>query len=120
MAEPTAASELVPTLRVRVVGDTVTFDLTVANGGEAPVTLSFATSQRYDFVVRDGAGAEVWRWSSERMFTQAMSAETVPVGGMLEYHETWQAPSPGEYGVEGRLESTDHPVELRVEFEVPA
>jgi len=120
MAEPTSASELVPTLRVRVAGDTVAFDLTVANGGETAVTLTFATSQRYDFVVRDGTGAEVWRWSGERMFAQAMSEEAVPAGGVLEYHEVWRAPSPGGYGVEARLESTDHPVVLQAEFEVPA
>lgn len=120
MTEPSNASELVPTLRVRVAGDTVSFDLAVANAGDAPVTLSFATSQRYDFVVRDGSGAEVWRWSADRMFAQARSEESVAAGTVLEYAETWQAPGPGDYRVEARLESSDHPVRLQAEFEVPA
>jgi hypothetical protein len=120
MAEPSDATGLVPTLRVHVAGDTVSFDLSVANGGDAPVTLTFATSQRYDFVVVDASGTEVWRWSADRMFTQAISESTVPPGGVVEYHERWRTAAPGAYRVEGRLVSTDHPLELRAEFEVPA
>jgi hypothetical protein len=120
MTEPAGAGALVPTLRVRVAGDSVSFDLAVANGAESAVVLSFATSQRYDFVVRDAAGAEVWRWSADRMFTQVLSEETVPAGGLLEYHGTWRADSPGSYRVEARLESSDHPLSLLAEIEVPA
>jgi len=120
MTQPSRASEPVPTLRVRVAGDTVSFDLTVANAGDTSVTLSFATSQRYDFVVLDASGAEAWRWSADRMFAQALSEEAVSAGGVLEYHETWQASLPGVYRVEARLESTDHPLSLVAEFEVPA
>ncbi len=120
MAEPTDSTALVPTLRVRVVVDTVFFDLVVANAGEAPLTLSFATSQRYDFGVVDESGAEIWRWSTDRMFGQALSEESVPAGGVLEYHEMWLTRSRGRFRAEAWLVSTDHPLELQTDFEVPA
>jgi len=120
VAEPSDGVELVPTLRVRVVVDTVFFDLVVANGGTEVATLAFGTSQRYDFVVRDESGAEVWRWSADRMFGQAVSEASVPVGGVLEYHESWVTAARGRYRAEARLVSTDHPLALETEFEVPA
>jgi len=111
---------LVPTLRVRVSGDTVALALTVANAGREGVRLSFGTAQRYDFAVRNEAGVEVWRWSAERMFGQVAGEEEVPSGGVLEYHEAWVARAAGRYRVVARLESSDHPLELESEFEVPA
>lgn len=120
MAEPSEVTGLVPTLRVRVVVDTVFFDLVVANAGEAPMTLSFATSQRYDFRVLDETGTEVWRWSADRVFGQALSEESVPAGGVLEYHEMWLTTMRGRFRAGAWLVSTDHPLELQTEFEVPA
>ena len=114
------AAGLVPTLRVRVSRDTVALALTVANPGRAGVRLSFGTAQRYDFVVLDESGVEVWRWSAERMFGQVAGEEEVPSGGVLEYHEAWVARTAGRYRVVARLESSDHPLELESEFEVPA
>lgn len=118
MAESPDVPPLVPTLRVRVAGDTVTLELTVANGGREPVVLTYGTSQRYDFAVRDAAGAEVWRWSADRMFAQSVTEEAVPAGGTVEYREVWVAAGRGVYRVVASLTATDHPVELEAEFEV--
>jgi hypothetical protein len=120
MAEPSDATGLVPTLRVRVAGDTVSFDLSVANGGDAPVTLTFATSQRYDFVVVDESGAEVWRWSADRMFGQALSEVALPVRGVLAYHGSWYPKTRGRFRAVARLMSTNHPIRIEAEFEEPA
>src|SRR5687768_11016434 len=68
---PAAQSELVSSLRVET-GDTVVLTLQVTNPTAAPVPFTFSSGQTYDFIVRPaGAGAEVWRWSGDRGFTQA-------------------------------------------------
>jgi hypothetical protein len=120
MTESPDTVALVPTLRVRVAGDTVTLDFRVANGGGSPVKLTYGTSQRYDFVVVDEAGAEVWRWSAERMFAQAVTEETLAAGAAVEYREVWVAPKRGRYRAVASLVSLDHGIGLETEFEVPA
>lgn len=101
-------------------GDAVGLDLAVANADTVAVRVTFSSSQRYDFAVLDEAGDEVWRWSAERMFTQAITEEVVPAGAVLEYHEEWPDAVAGRYRVVARFESIDHPLELAADFEVPA
>ena len=120
LSEAPQSTVLVPTLRVTVTGGAVALDLIVANAGAEPVVLTFGTSQRYDFVVLGEDGAEVWRWSADRMFTQAVAEEEVPAGAALEYHEAWPQAGPGRFRVVATVESIDHPLELTAEFEVPA
>jgi hypothetical protein len=108
---------LSPTLAVRVAGDTVTFVLQVANGSPSPVELDFASGQRYDFIVRNTAGAEVWRWSADQGFVQMLGTETLAAGGVLEYEAQWLATGrQGEYEAVGVLASTNHAIELTTPF----
>ena len=57
-----------PTARARLV---------VRNGTEIPVEFDVATSQRFDFIVRDALGQEVLRWSDGRAFAQVLGRETL-------------------------------------------
>ena len=70
-------------------GEPVRFTLTVTNTGAAPVTVTRSSGQRYDFIVRSADGAEVWRWSRGRFFTQALEEETIGPGRSLTFAETW-------------------------------
>ena len=63
----------------------VTLTLTVTNRSQAPVVLTFPTEQRFDVVVRDAAGRDVWRWATGRMFAQMIGRETLPPSGTLVY-----------------------------------
>jgi hypothetical protein len=49
-----------------------------------PVVLEWFSLQRYDFVITDGTGAEVYRWSAGRAFPQIASNQ--PVDGT----ERWE------------------------------
>jgi hypothetical protein len=110
---------LVPTLAVVVAGDSVRFTFRVANAGAAAVDLTFGSGQRFDIVVSDGAGSEVWRWSEDRMFTQAVSEERVEAGSALEYEARWDPSGrEGVYRAVARLVSSDQPLELDTEFEL--
>jgi hypothetical protein len=118
---PGADPDLVASMDIRVAGDTVQFGLHVTNTSADPVVAEFTSGQRYDFVVRTAAGEVVWRWSDEMGFTQALGTETVESGGWLQYRESWAAGGrSGRYIAEARLVSSNRPIELRMEFELPA
>ena len=115
----TGRPAVVPSLAVRVLGDTVDFTLEVRNASGVALEVEFATAQRYDFEVRDATGAVVWQWSADQMFGQALGQETVAVGDSLVYRERWvTAGRSGAYRAVARLTSTSHPVELETEFVV--
>ena len=101
-------------------GEPITLTLRVGNETDAPIVLTFRTAQRFDVVVSDAAGRDVWRWATGRMFAQAMGRETIPPSGALVYTARIETKlAPGAYlatGVvtaqEGRLTAS---VALRVE-----
>lgn len=67
-------------------GEPVELTLQVVNRGPRPVTLQFRDSQRYDFLIRNAQGQEVWRWSANQMFARMLGQETLsPDGGNLTY-----------------------------------
>jgi len=50
--------------------------LMVTNTGNNTERIDLRSGQRYDFIVsRDGR--EVWRWSADKMFTQALTTITL-------------------------------------------
>ncbi len=78
-------------------GETIQVTLQVANPTAEPVTLTFATSQRFDLAIEDERGQELWRWSRGRLFLQVLGEETIhPEGRPLTYDA--EAPAPGEPG----------------------
>ena len=115
------AGPLVVTLQTDAAPDSVRFTLQVTNSSGEPVTLRFSSGQSYDFSVRDGA-AEVWRWSGDMMFTQALRAETLAPGETRSWSEAWR-PAAALRGhtltATARLASTSHPVERTQTFRLP-
>jgi hypothetical protein len=102
----------------------VTFTIAVDNPTNAPVTLTFPSGQIYDLAVSAG-DAEVWRWSADRAFTQALSERSFPPGLTLLGRETWNwvdnggSPLPsGTYRVVGAVASSPpqsgNPVEVEL------
>lgn len=121
MPSPSAPRQLVSSLSVQTRADTVLFALRVTNPHDAPVPVVFPTGQTYDFAVRDAAGREVWRWSAERGFTQAVQTRPIAPAATWEFGERWVRPAglTGELTATGRLTSTSHPVEHTSAFRVP-
>jgi Intracellular proteinase inhibitor len=75
----------------------------------SPLTLSFASGQEFDFVLKDNLGAELWKWSATATFIQSTHQRTVTD----EWSETVQIPwpttpdgkllQPGDYTVEATV-----------------
>jgi hypothetical protein len=100
-------------------GEPIALTLGVRNPTDLAVTLRFATGQRYDFVIESAAGAEVWRWSAERAFTQVLGEQIVPPGWELNYNETFAGRlAPGTYRVRGIVPSMGDTLEARAEVVV--
>ena len=74
-------------------GEPLELTLEVVNRSPRPVTLQFRDSQRYDFLIRNAQGQEVWRWSAGQMFAQILGEETLaPDGENLTYRTVKQLP----------------------------
>lgn len=112
---------LLPSVQATSLGDSVNFVLQVTNTTESAIGLSYPTGQSFDFVVSDATGAEVWRWSADRMFTQAVREEEIAAGETITFSAVWPvAGRPrGEYVVTGTLEVAGRSVEQRTGFRLP-
>ena len=88
------------------LGEEVKISVTVTNKGLTPVELIFTSAQRYDFIVLKD-GAEVWRWSNNKMFAMVLESLLLKTGENQTYKETWKpkAITPSEYEVMGTVTS---------------
>ena len=98
--------------------------LVVFNFGEHPVTFHFTSSQRFDFVIRNSDGKEMYRWSDGRGFLTVMGSETLN-NDMLKYNVripldlgNLEHYPDGLYTLEGILTSYDKPMKGTVTFQV--
>jgi hypothetical protein len=92
-------------LDVSTGADRVSFTFVVTNRGSEPVELTFPSGQVADVVV-SADGDTVWRWSGDRMFTQALRTRTLAPGESVSDTMTWDAPPSGEYIAEASLSTT--------------
>lgn len=111
---------LASSVEIEVRPDTVRLVLHVTNPSNQPVRLEFNSGQRYDFAIRTAGGADVWTWSADKLFAQAVGTETIAPGATLDYAETW-APGnrKGSFVAIARLASTSHPISEQAAFQVP-
>ena len=104
------------TLNVTVDEDVV-FVFHVVNTGPEPVDLTFRSGQSADVSVYAEDDELVWRWSSDKMFTQAIETETLEPEQTLERVYTWENPPSGDYTAVAALEA-DVEVDARTEVSV--
>jgi hypothetical protein len=97
-------------------GEPLELTLEVVNRNPRPVTLGFRTSQRYDLLIQNAQGQEVWRWSAERMFAQMLGQEVLsPNGGKLTYHVVMRENIPrGSYTAIGVVPAVDAQLSARL------
>ena len=59
------------------VSEPIIMTVKIFNYTEEDIVFYFNTSQRYDFIIEDEEGNEVWRWSQDMMFTMALGEKTL-------------------------------------------
>ena len=94
------------------VGEPIKMTLKVFNYTEKDTIFQFNTSQRYDFIIEDEQGNEIWRWSLEMMFAMVLGEETLgPTNTEITYTAEYKDKlSPGYYKVTGIFVVTDRPM----------
>ena len=116
---PDDGSPLATSLGVSV-GREVRLAFHITNATSKLVELRFDNGQTHDFAVLDSVGREVWRWSTGRMFTQALQNKPLASGETLSFEDRWEAADRhGRFTAVATLASGNFPVERRIEFEVP-
>lgn len=113
------ATKIDSRLDVTVAPREVHFALKVSNIGDKHIEVAFPNGQSHDIVVVDSVGREVWRWSDSRMFTQGVQDKQLGTGESIEVAETWKNAAPGKYTAIATLNSTNYPVEERMDFVLP-
>ena len=112
--------KLATLLQVKVGRDGVDFALDITNEAKKHVEVTFPNGQTHEFVVVDSIGREVWRWSTSRLFTQAVQNKLLSPGESLRIAERWERPTiHGKYTAIATLNSTNYPVQERVQFVLP-
>lgn len=102
------------------VGGAVSLSLHVTNLADHSLELDFPNGQTHDFVVLDSTGAELWRWSKGRMFTQALQNKLLSSSETVTYQEQWNPRGKeGDFTLVAILRSSNYPVEERVRFTIP-
>lgn len=80
LSQPEVAFTLTLDQSVYEVGKAATARLTLRNSSPRPLILDFSSSQRYDIVIRDDSGKEVFRSSAARTYLQVLGREEIAQG----------------------------------------
>jgi hypothetical protein len=113
------SNELPAKLAVRV-DSVVNLTFTVLNPSKDPIKVEHSSGQKYDFVAIDSAtGLAAWRWSADKSFLGALTAESVPGEAALTFVERWKPARKGLYLIRGFLVSTSHRSEAYTTIVVP-
>ena len=94
------------------VGEPIIMTLKIFNYTEEDIVFQFNSAQRYDFIIEDEEGNEVWRWSEGRMFAQMLGEKILgPTNTEVIYTAEYKDRlNPGYYKITGVLVVKDRPM----------
>lgn len=72
--------------------DGIAMKETITNVGTTDVTIIHPSGQKYDFILLDANRREIFRWSKDRMFTQANTETVLKPGAKVEFMEILKFP----------------------------
>ncbi len=110
---------LASSLEVEVRADSVRLALHVTNTADRAMRLDFPSGQRYDFAVHTPDGRELWRWSADRAFTQAVGSEVLEAQGTVTYRASWAPPvRDGDLIAVAELVASNAPLRRETRFQL--
>ncbi|MFZ3589196.1 BsuPI-related putative proteinase inhibitor [Bacillus sp. DJP31] len=91
-----------------------TFQMTFTNNSEEVADLTFSSGQKFEVVVSDNAGDEVYRYSDGKMFTMALVMQKLEAGDKLTFQDEWDYTKEGKKVEAGdyRVVATVIPIEI--------
>jgi hypothetical protein len=104
-------------------GEPVTWTLEVINAGVEAVTLTFASAQRGDIVLREeGKKSPTYRWSADRFFAEVIKEERLRPNDEKRYsldEKALDVPA-GKYELEATLKASPTPDPVRRDIKIEA
>ncbi|WP_353856153.1 BsuPI-related putative proteinase inhibitor [Bacillus sp. Bos-x628] len=96
MGEKTAVLTIDPVQK----GASVQFQMSLKNRSDHDIEFTFNTSQKFELRVYDENGNEKYRYSKDRMFTQAIQSFVLKANETYDFQDTWSSGvEPGTYEV---------------------
>ena len=94
------------------VGEPIMMTLKIFNYTEEDIVFQFNSAQRYDFILEEEEGNEIWCWSEERMFAMVLGEETLePTNPEIIYTVEYKGKlSAGYYKVTGIFVAREKPM----------
>jgi hypothetical protein len=83
--------------------------ITLTNTADEDVRLTFTSGQKYEIVIENQAGQEVYRYSIDKSFIMALQNVEIKAGDEITWQETWDYLQTGE-----RIPSGDYVVKVDV------
>lgn len=81
-------------------GTSVQFNMSLKNESNQDIEFTFNTSQKFELIVYDENGNEKYRYSKDRMFTQAIQSFVLKTKETYDFQDTWsKGVKPGTYEV---------------------
>ncbi len=101
-------------------GKIITIKLKVFNYSAETINFYFNSSQRYDFIIENDEGNEIWCWSEGRIFAQMLGEEILgPSNPEVIYTAEYKGKlSPGYYKVTGIFVAQEKPMSGSIVIEV--
>jgi len=102
------------------IGTPIEMALKIFNYTDEDVTFNFNTSQRYDFIIEDEKGKEIWCWSKGYVFCQVFGKETLGpnnpeiIYGVLYPTEENEKLKSGRYKIIGIFIAKDKPMSSNI------
>ncbi|MFP3421151.1 BsuPI-related putative proteinase inhibitor [Bacillus sp. SIMBA_154] len=79
-------------------GSLVQFNMSLKNESDRDIEFTFNTSQKFELSVYDENGNEQYRYSKDRMFTQAIQSFVLKKDEAYDFQDTWSnGVEPGTY-----------------------
>ncbi len=102
------------------VGEPIKMTLKFFNYTEEDITFHFNSSQRYDFIIEDEEGNEIWCWSEDRMFAMMLGEEILgPTNTEIIYTVEYRSKlNPGYYKITGVFVARDRSMSGSIIIEV--
>ncbi len=94
------------TVKTNATAGEAVFTITLKNTGDEDVTLTFSSGQKYEIVVTDASGTEVYRYSIDKMFTMALQDVVLKAGEEITWTEIWDYKQTGERVPSGEYTAT--------------
>jgi len=70
--------------------DIVIINICLKNNGSKDIRLEFPSLQRFDFIITNRIGREVYTWSNKKNFIDSVSGLIIPAGKKVEWNVTWR------------------------------